>query len=87
MGFYCVIDICLIDSQVMCVQYWPAEVGLTDTYTTLKVELLKEEQLANFFIRTLKIYKVDKIGQVSHSIFFLLQIELIPRILGKSAKI
>ncbi|RXG57283.1 Receptor-type tyrosine-protein phosphatase T [Armadillidium vulgare] len=44
----------------MCVQYWPAQVGLTDTYTTVKVELMREEQLANFIIRTFKIYKLGQ---------------------------
>ncbi|XP_042204541.1 receptor-type tyrosine-protein phosphatase kappa-like isoform X3 [Homarus americanus] len=41
--------------KVMCVQYWPAMVGCPDHYEGIKVDLLKEEQLANFQIRTLKL--------------------------------
>lgn len=39
----------------MCVQYWPAMVGCPDHYEGIKVDLLKEEQLANFMIRTMKL--------------------------------
>lgn len=42
-------------AQVMCVQYWPAMVGCSDHYEGIKVDLLKEEQLANFMIRTIKL--------------------------------
>ncbi|XP_050714666.1 receptor-type tyrosine-protein phosphatase kappa-like isoform X5 [Eriocheir sinensis] len=41
--------------KVMCVQYWPAMVGCSDHYEGIKVDLLKEEQLANFMIRTIKL--------------------------------
>ncbi|XP_053633111.1 receptor-type tyrosine-protein phosphatase kappa isoform X2 [Cherax quadricarinatus] len=41
--------------KVMCVQYWPAMVGCPDHYEGIKVDLLKEEQLANFQIRTIKL--------------------------------
>ncbi|CAL4064438.1 unnamed protein product [Meganyctiphanes norvegica] len=41
--------------KVMCVQYWPARVGSRDVYQTITVDLVKEEQLANFCIRTFKI--------------------------------
>ncbi|XP_069193407.1 receptor-type tyrosine-protein phosphatase kappa isoform X3 [Procambarus clarkii] len=41
--------------KVMCVQYWPAMVGCPDHYEGIKVDLLKEEQLANFQIRTMKL--------------------------------
>ncbi|XP_069987585.1 receptor-type tyrosine-protein phosphatase kappa isoform X3 [Penaeus vannamei] len=41
--------------KVMCVQYWPAMVGCCDHYEGIKVELLKEEQLANFQIRTIRL--------------------------------
>ncbi|XP_071545661.1 receptor-type tyrosine-protein phosphatase kappa isoform X3 [Panulirus ornatus] len=41
--------------KVMCVQYWPAMVGCPDHYEGIKVDLLKEEQLANFMIRTMKL--------------------------------
>ncbi|XP_037783538.1 receptor-type tyrosine-protein phosphatase U-like [Penaeus monodon] len=45
----------MCSSQVMCVQYWPAMVGCCDHYEGIKVELLKEEQLANFQIRTIRL--------------------------------
>lgn len=48
----------------MCVQYWPANTGTSDEYFGIKVELLKEEELANFQMRTLK---VTKNGEVSYS--------------------
>ncbi|KAG0703005.1 Receptor-type tyrosine-protein phosphatase U [Chionoecetes opilio] len=41
--------------KVMCVQYWPAMVGCSDHYEGIKVDLLKEEQLANFMIRTIRL--------------------------------
>ncbi|XP_066954570.1 receptor-type tyrosine-protein phosphatase kappa isoform X2 [Macrobrachium rosenbergii] len=41
--------------KVMCVQYWPANVGCCDRYEGIQVHLVKEEQLANFQIRTLRL--------------------------------
>ncbi|XP_076054228.1 receptor-type tyrosine-protein phosphatase kappa-like isoform X3 [Oratosquilla oratoria] len=43
--------------KVMCVQYWPAMVGHHDEYSGIKVKLLKEEQLANFMIRSILLTK------------------------------
>lgn len=43
--------------KVMCVQYWPARVGSRDVYQQITVDLIKEEQLANFCIRTFRISK------------------------------
>lgn len=51
--------------QVMCVQYWPAMVGCSDHYEGIKVDLLKEEQLANFMIRTMKLSLQEN---VSHAL-------------------
>ena len=45
----------------MCMQYWPASVGLSDTYEGIRVELKKEEQLANFMIRTLTLSKEGEV--------------------------
>ncbi|KAK7072438.1 hypothetical protein SK128_004216 [Halocaridina rubra] len=39
----------------MCYQYWPANVGCTDKYEGIHVQLVREEQLANFQIRTLRL--------------------------------
>lgn len=48
----------------MCVQYWPANVGAVDDYNGIKVELLKEEELANFLLRTLKVSKGKEVGHI-----------------------
>lgn len=45
----------------MCVQYWPANLGTFDEYFGIKVELLKEEELANFQMRTLKVTKAGEV--------------------------
>jgi len=50
----------------MCVQYWPASKDKDETYGDLHIGIAKEEQLANFQIRTFRLYKKD--GDVS--IFF-----------------
>ncbi|GBO32436.1 hypothetical protein AVEN_122736-1 [Araneus ventricosus] len=42
----------------MCVQYWPTDLDKPEEYGNLEITLLAEEQLANFFIRTVKIRKV-----------------------------
>ena len=49
-------------AQVMCVQYWPAMVGCSDHYEGMKVDLLKEEQLANFMIRTIRLSLEDNVS-------------------------
>ncbi|GFU86549.1 hypothetical protein TNCV_4479851 [Trichonephila clavipes] len=43
--------------KVMCVQYWPTDLDKPEEYGNLEITLLAEEQLANFFIRTVKIRK------------------------------
>lgn len=42
----------------MCVQYWPTDLDKPEEYGNLEITLLAEEQLANFFIRTVRIRKV-----------------------------
>ncbi|CAD6227442.1 GSCOCG00001126001-RA-CDS, partial [Cotesia congregata] len=44
-------------SRVMCVQYWPANKDKDEEYGGICVSVLKEEELANFHIRTIKLYK------------------------------
>lgn len=41
----------------MCVQYWPASKDKDEEYGGIGVSVLKEEELANFHIRTIKLYK------------------------------
>ncbi|XP_043192596.1 receptor-type tyrosine-protein phosphatase kappa-like isoform X2 [Amphibalanus amphitrite] len=43
--------------KVMCVQYWPVLVDREEEFGDISVTLLKEEQLANFVIRTIKLKK------------------------------
>lgn len=43
--------------QVMCVQYWPASKDKDEEYGGIGVSVLKEEELANFHIRTIRLYK------------------------------
>jgi hypothetical protein len=43
--------------KVMCVQYWPAAKGQEEVYGGIGVTIVQEEQLANFFIRTVRLRK------------------------------
>ena len=47
----------------MCVQYWPVLVDREEAFGDITVTLLKEEQLANFVIRTIRL---KKDGEVSY---------------------
>lgn len=44
----------------MCVQYWPASKDKDEEYGGIGVSVLKEEELANFHIRTIKLYKKNE---------------------------
>lgn len=49
---------CLIgDEKVMCIQYWPPALDKTEVYGDIHIGIVKEEQLANFQIRTFRIWK------------------------------
>ena len=55
----------------MCVQYWPANKDKDEEYGGICVSVLKEEELANFHIRTIKLYKKDASGVCNYlSIIF-----------------
>lgn len=41
----------------MCIQYWPPARDKTEVYGDIHIGILKEEQLANFQIRTFAIWK------------------------------
>lgn len=63
-------------TKVMCVQYWPASKDRDESYGDIFIGVSKEEQLANFQIRTFRIYR--KTGDVSWKfIFFFLILRLI----------
>lgn len=40
-------------------QYWPPAVDKTEAYGEIYITTLKEEQLANFQIRTFRIFKME----------------------------
>lgn len=44
-------------SQVMCMQYWPPSLDKTEVYGDIHIGIVNEEQLANFQIRTFRIWK------------------------------
>ncbi|CAH1965424.1 unnamed protein product [Acanthoscelides obtectus] len=51
--------------KVMCVQYWPPSKELEETYGGIHMQILKEEELANFHIRTFRLYKTDENGGIT----------------------
>ncbi|KAJ2948621.1 hypothetical protein O0L34_g7875 [Tuta absoluta] len=46
--------------KVMCVQYWPPNKEKDETYGDISVGIVQEEELANFHIRTFRLYKKEK---------------------------
>lgn len=46
--------------KVMCVQYWPPNMEVHETYGDIHINIVKEEQLANFQIRTFRLYKKNE---------------------------
>ncbi|XP_029677428.1 receptor-type tyrosine-protein phosphatase kappa isoform X2 [Formica exsecta] len=51
--------------KVMCVQYWPASKDKDEEYGGIGVSVLKEEELANFHIRTIKLYKKNENDEIT----------------------
>ncbi|XP_044020892.1 receptor-type tyrosine-protein phosphatase kappa [Aphidius gifuensis] len=51
--------------KVMCVQYWPPNTDKDEEYGGIGVSVLKEEELANFHIRTIKLWKKNDKGEIS----------------------
>lgn len=43
----------------MCVQYWPPSKDKDETYGGIHIGVAQEEELANFHIRTFRLYKKD----------------------------
>lgn len=46
--------------QVMCMQYWPPALDKKEVYGDIYIGIDKEEQLANFHIRTFRIWKQNE---------------------------
>ncbi|XP_058795525.1 receptor-type tyrosine-protein phosphatase kappa isoform X4 [Phymastichus coffea] len=51
--------------KVECMQYWPPNFEKIEVYGDIHVAVLKEEELANFHIRDIKLYKMDENNQVT----------------------
>lgn len=47
-------------TKVMCVQYWPASREKDETYEDLHIGIIEEEELANYCVRTFRIYKLNE---------------------------
>lgn len=54
----------------MCVQYWPASKDKDEEYGGIGVSILQEEQLANFHIRTIKLYKKDESDVMYNNMYY-----------------
>lgn len=50
-------------------QYWPASKEKDEEYGGIGVSVLKEEELANFHIRTIKLYKKNEINVSISAVF------------------
>lgn len=55
-------------TKVMCVQYWPASKENDETYDDLHIGIVEEEELANYCVRTFRIYKLNE----KHVSFFVI---------------
>lgn len=47
--------------KVMCLQYWPPSPDHPERYGDMEITVLREEELANFHIRTLKVVRFNRI--------------------------
>ncbi|XP_055320351.1 receptor-type tyrosine-protein phosphatase U isoform X2 [Sitodiplosis mosellana] len=52
-------------TKVMCIQYWPPALDKTEMYGDIHIGIVAEEQLANFQIRTFRIWKQNAEGGVT----------------------
>ena len=46
----------------MCVQYWPGQIDKEEVYGGIRVTVLKEELLANFVIRSIRLRQGTEVG-------------------------
>lgn len=63
-------------TKVMCVQYWPASKDKDECYGELPeyqiyIGVMKEEELANFHIRTFRLYKMHNNVRIASRYLFL----------------
>ncbi|XP_031622627.1 receptor-type tyrosine-protein phosphatase kappa isoform X1 [Contarinia nasturtii] len=52
-------------TKVMCIQYWPPSLDKTEVYGDIHIGIVAEEQLANFQIRTFRIWKENLDGAIT----------------------
>lgn len=52
-------------AKVMCHQYWPPNMEVHEQYGDIYINIVREEQLANFHIRTFRLYKMNEKQEVS----------------------
>lgn len=50
--------------KVMCMQYWASSMEVTETYGEISVQVVQEEELANFHIRTFKLTRPNMQGTI-----------------------
>uniref|UniRef100_A0A182QTG8 Protein-tyrosine-phosphatase n=1 Tax=Anopheles farauti TaxID=69004 RepID=A0A182QTG8_9DIPT len=58
-------------TKVMCVQYWPPNKEKEEIYGDMHITIQSEEELANFHIRTFRLFKLNKDNVVSEERFLL----------------
>lgn len=59
----------------MCVQYWPPSKDKDESYGDIYLGIAKEEQLANFHIRTFHVYKKQfDVSITLHNVLLVLSI-------------
>ncbi|XP_062547580.1 receptor-type tyrosine-protein phosphatase kappa isoform X2 [Armigeres subalbatus] len=58
-------------TKVMCVQYWPPNREKEEIYGDIHITVQTEEELANFHIRTFRLFKVNKSNVVTEERFLL----------------
>lgn len=58
----------------MCVQYWPPSKDKDENYGGIHIGVAQEEELANFHIRTFRLYKKDAEGvSITHLFVYIEQ--------------
>uniref|UniRef100_A0A182P4Y4 Protein-tyrosine-phosphatase n=1 Tax=Anopheles epiroticus TaxID=199890 RepID=A0A182P4Y4_9DIPT len=58
-------------TKVMCVQYWPPNKEKEEIYGDMHITIQSEEELANFHIRTFRLFKLNKDNVVAEERFLL----------------
>ncbi|KAJ8880031.1 hypothetical protein PR048_020653, partial [Dryococelus australis] len=54
------VSVLYMKAVVMCMQYWPASKELSETHGGINISIAREEELANFHIRTFRLAKMEE---------------------------